>query len=151
MMSLFASLELLPIAMKIEMGDLIVRVLPQLRREHGRLPLVWALGRLGQRVPVYGPLNTVVPRENASAWLKTLLVDSGGDGAERLAVMQMARRTDDRYRDVDPALRGQTANWLERHRGSHHLLQLVQEGGRLDAEEQRQVFGESLPKGLRIA
>ena len=24
-------------------------------------PMIWALGRIGERVPVYGPLNTIVP------------------------------------------------------------------------------------------
>ncbi|MGE3779336.1 MAG: hypothetical protein AB7F89_19265, partial [Pirellulaceae bacterium] len=67
------------------------------------------------------------------------------------AVMQLARRTDDRYRDLSLAVRDRAAAWLERHAAPPHLVHLVREGGRLDAEEQVQIYGESLPKGLRIA
>jgi hypothetical protein len=148
---LFASLELLPIAMKIEMGEIISDLLRRRRAEPARHALVWALGRLGQRVPVYGPLNTIVPIEHASEWLKSLLEESRPEGIDRLAVMQIARRTNDRYRDLDVTLRDRAADWLERHKASRHLIQLVRDGGMLDAEEQRQVFGEALPKGLRIA
>ncbi|MGE0756901.1 MAG: Hsp70 family protein [Pirellulaceae bacterium] len=151
MLSLFASLELLPIAMKIEVGDLIADWLRKTRGGSPRNPLVWALGRLGQRVPVYGPLNTIVPADAMQPWLVSLLDHGSGEGIERLAVMQLARRTDDRYRDLSLAVRDRAAAWLERHAAPPHLVHLVREGGRLDAEEQVQIYGESLPKGLRIA
>lgn len=32
-----------------------------------------------------------------------------------------------------------------------HFVELVQDGGSLDSDEQGLVFGESLPKGLRIS
>jgi len=66
-------------------------------------------------------------------------------------VMQLARRTDDRYRDVDDVLRDRVLDWLEDHSASEHYRQLVRDGGRLDDEEQGRVFGESLPQGLRLA
>ena len=46
---------------KVELGNMIVDLLPKRKFEKVRSPMVWALGRIGQRVPLYGPLNTVVP------------------------------------------------------------------------------------------
>jgi hypothetical protein len=113
--------------------------------------MIWALGRLGQRVPVYGPLNTVVPSDSAERWLVELLSYATGDPATgSLAVMQIARRTDDRYRDIADKCRRRVVAWFEDEQAPPHLTQLVRDGGQLDMEEQRQVFGESLPKGLRL-
>ena len=39
--------------------------------------------------------------------------------------------------------------WLENQQVPHYVT-LVRDGGLLDAEEQGLVFGEALPKGLRI-
>lgn len=149
MWTLLASLELLAISTKLEFGELIAGLLAKGRGEVHAPSLIWALGRLGQRVPVYGPLNTVVPTENAAQWLQVLL-GQPSSGVTALAIMQLTRRTDDRYRDVDETVRESAINWLVAASASQHLIKLVREGGGLDLEEQGQVVGESLPKGLRI-
>ena len=64
--------------------------------------------------------------------------------------MQLARRTEDRYRDIPEKLRCKVLEWLAAQGAPPHFAQLVREGGTLDTEEQGMVFGESLPKGLRI-
>ena len=46
--------------------------------------------------------------------------------------------------------RGRVVGWLERNESAEHLIRLVREGGRLEAEERSAAFGESLPKGLRL-
>ena len=105
---------------------------------------------LGARTPLSGPLNTVVPAEAAGQWLKRLMDSFGGDPAGALAVMQIARKTDDRYRDLSPKQRDAAAAYLTRENAPGHFLTLVQSGGSLDREEQGLIFGESLPKGLRL-
>jgi len=148
---LLGSLELLDISRKIELGDMAVALLPKRKLENLRGPMLWTLGRLGQRVPVYGPLNTVVPSETAERWLDALLAHAGRDAAAgALAVMQLARRTDDRYRDLADSARQRAARWLSDQEASANLIELVRHGGQLGMDEQRQVFGESLPKGLRL-
>lgn len=144
------SLELLTSSSKIELGTMLLNLLPKRKVETTRPGIFWALGRLGARQPVYGPLNTVVPAETAVVWLKRLIDFDSGDPMALLAVMQTARRTGDRYRDVPDKLRTHVLDWLARHDASAHFIQLVKEVGQLDAEEQGLVFGESLPKGLRI-
>lgn len=148
---LLGSLELLDVARKIELGDMLIALLPKRKLENVQSPMIWALGRLGQRVPVYGPLNTVTPRETVEHWLKTLWQHAPRDPAtSALAVMQMARHTDDRYRDVSEKCQREAVTWLRDLEAPVHLVELVRSGGQLDIDEQRQVFGESLPKGLRL-
>ncbi len=147
---LLGSLELLSVPLKSQLGDLLADLLPKRRLASVREPIVWALGRLGQRVPVYGPLNTVVPSQRASKWLEAILGQRQAESIDHLAAMQLARRTDDRYRDLPEKLRQRTADWLGDHDAPAHLANLVRDGGQLDQEEQGRVFGETLPKGLRI-
>jgi hypothetical protein len=151
MWRLLGSLELLPVNVKVQLGDVLVELLPKKKIEPVRGALVWALGRLGQRVPVYGPLNTIVAADVAERWLRGLLALDRTEAFDKLAVMQLARGTDDRRRDVSQRLREELVAWLSEHEAPVHYLELVRVGGQLDAEEQGQVFGESLPKGLRIA
>ncbi|MFZ5830165.1 MAG: molecular chaperone DnaK, partial [Planctomycetota bacterium] len=148
---LLGSLELLPVERKIELGDMLLDMLPKRRMEPVRPAMTWAIGRLGARVPLYGPLNSVVPVEAADRWLMRLLDTASGDGAAYLALMQIARRTDDRYRDISQRRRENVLAWLSRESAPGHYATLVERGGSLDTEEQGLVFGESLPKGLRIA
>ncbi len=65
--------------------------------------------------------------------------------------MQLARRTDDRYRNLPEKLRCEAADWLAQGDAPRHFVELVRDGGTLDSDEQGLVFGESLPKGLRMA
>ena len=147
---LLGSLELLSVPAKIELGDIIVELLPKRKLERVRDAMAWALGRVGQRVPVYGPLNTVVPLDKAAEWLQVLMSQDSGRTTDLLAAMQLARRTADRHRDLAESLRQEAASWIGKHGGRDHLVKLAVDGGSLDHEEQSHIFGESLPRGLRI-
>jgi hypothetical protein len=132
------------------LGKLIVDLLPRRKWEAVRPALAWSLGRIGARAPLYGPLNTVVPPQTVLPWLEALMKSPDPNPITALAVMQIARRTDDRYRDLPEARRAASAEWLETHGASKHLVELTRAGGALDIEEQTRIFGESLPKGLRL-
>ena len=147
---LLGSLELLPVSLKIELGEILLDLLPKRKMEAVRPAIVWAVGRLGARTPLNGPLNTVVPAETAGHWLKQLIDAFGGDPVGSLAVMQIARKTDDRYRDLSQKQRDAAAAYLLKENAPSHFMTLVQSGGSLDREEQGLVFGEALPKGLRL-
>ena len=147
---LLGALELLPLATKQEIGQMILDLLPKKKIQPIRVALVWALGRIGSRVPMYGPLNAVVPPDVAANWLNKLMDQSTGDPTECLAVMQLARRTDDRYRDLPETARKKAARWLESNEARGHFIALVLDGGSLDTEEAGLVFGEALPQGLRL-
>jgi hypothetical protein len=148
---LLGSLELLDVARKIELGNLLVALCAKRKLEKVWSAMLWALGRLGQRVPVYGPINTVVPAELAERWITGVLAHPTPDSAAAaLALMQLARRTEDRYRDVSDGARRKVLAYLTDAAAPAHLSGLVRSGGQLELEEQRQIFGESLPKGLRL-
>jgi len=147
---LLGSLELLGVAAKIELGQILLELLPKRKLEPVRPAIAWAVGRIGARVPVYGPLNTVVPVEVVCDWLARLMQLGADEPMTRLAAMQMARRTHDRYRELPEKLRGKVLDWLRLHEAPAHFIELVRDGGQLDSEEQGLVFGEALPKGLRM-
>ena len=146
---LLGSLELIDVATKVQMGKMVCDLLPKRKYEKVRNPMIWALGRIGQRQPLYGPLNQVVPTADAQEWLDFLMRMDAHESSH-LAIMQLARRTDDRYRDLDDLERTRVAEWMTEHDASSNLIELVRRGGDLGEAERDKVFGEALPKGLRI-
>lgn len=144
---LLGSLELLSATVKEELGEALLRRIA----ERGADVQAWALGRLGSRTPFYGGLNHVVSGELAARWALALITGSGPKKAELFfAVTQLARLTGDRYRDIPAAAREQIVSWMITARAPHHDVELVEIGGALDAAERDSVFGEALPKGLRL-
>lgn len=148
---MLGSLERLDLATRKELGQIIVDLAGRPVCEPIVPALVWALGRIGARIPVYGPLNQVLSPDSVSPWIRTLLNTMNfTDSIVQLAVMQLCRRTGDRFRDIDEAFRKQILGELHRCEARPHLIQLIDEGGTLDSEETNQILGESLPSGLRI-
>lgn len=148
---MLGSLELLEQSTRAELGGIIVDLLPRPVAQPILPALIWALGRLGARVPVYGPLNLVLPTLVIRPWILHLLQACDlSDSGVQLALMQLCRRTDDRYRDIDPGLRQQVLTALTGAGARPHLLQLVREGGTLEGDEAGLVFGEALPRGLKL-
>jgi hypothetical protein len=150
MWRLLGSLELLSAAAKTELGGMLLDILPKKKMEPVQSAILWAIGRLGSRTPMYGPLNTIVSADTAARWLTTLMASRSEDSACQLAVMQLARRTDDRYRDLPETLRREATDWLKYSDAPPHFIELVRNGGSLENEEAGLVFGEALPKGLTL-
>jgi hypothetical protein len=148
---MLGSLEQLDQSLRIELGDMIVDLLNRAAFEAVQNALIWTLGRVGGRVPVYGPLNLVVPPSKACEWIDLLLRtgDLNGPGLQ-LTLMQLARKTGDRFRDIDQQTRTRILQRLSTVNISSHYLQLISDGGTLQAEESNLIFGESLPAGLRL-
>jgi hypothetical protein len=147
---LLGSLELLSETQKLELGGLIIAMLNKPKLKNARGAMIWALGRLGQRTPLYGPLNMVVGSGHITEWAIEVMAQPDCSATDHLAIVQMCRLTNDRFRDVEDGLRKRVLSWLTDHDAADHLVGLVREGGAFDAEEQGQIFGESLPQGLRI-
>jgi len=142
--------EWLPASMKESLGMTLLEIAEQPRLEAVRSAALWAIGRLGHRQPVYGPLNTVLEPDIAARWIERLLTMTGSDPLEAFTVMQLARRTGDRYRDIDESLRERVLKWFKSWHAPRHLADLVRDVGTLDTSEQDLIFGEALPRGLRI-
>jgi hypothetical protein len=148
---MLGSLELLKTATKIELGNVLLDIFGRKKMEPLRPAIAWSLGRIGARMPFYGPLNTVVPVETVTGWLSRLTEFRQEEPMLLLAAMQMARRTGDRYRDVPERPRAKLLRWLSTQDAPSHYIELVESGGRLDSEEQGLIFGEALPKGLMVS
>jgi len=149
---LVGSLELVPAMTKSTLALAAAEELQNKRSEAYRDALLWAIGRLASRGPIYGPLNTVVPSDQASRLVRTL-ISSGDDrcnAVRQLAVMQIAQKTDDRYRDLSVDFRQQAAEWLQRVDAPQRLIDTVLQGGGASTEDAAAIFGESLPLGIRL-
>ena len=111
--------------------------------------LFWALGRLGGRELLYGSVDRVIPAGEAAAWIQHLI-----RGAWRnpkpvaAAVVQLARRTGDRTRELPPETLAAVCRWLAAMDASSRQLKMVEEVVDLAPPEQGAVFGEALPVGL---
>ncbi len=147
---LLGALEWLPLGTKAELGTIAIQLLTKPKTSAQRAAILWALARLGARELTYGPLNCVVPPEVAAQWLEPLLGERTAEPMLRLAVMQLARKTEDRYRDIPEKLRKKVLEWLTVTGAPEHYVQLVAEGGKLDREEEETLFGEQLPVGLKL-
>lgn len=148
---LMGSLERLPLATKINLARLGLRQLRQIKHHKTHEAIIWALGRLGSRQPLYGPLNTALPTEEVRNWLPELLArDAEKTSALSLTLVQLARRTGDRFRDLPSDERVKVQRWLLDTGSKPSYLQLLDSGGSLDQEDQNAVFGESLPLGIRL-
>ncbi|MGB9690510.1 MAG: molecular chaperone DnaK, partial [Thermogutta sp.] len=147
---LLGSLELLPLNWKVELGQTILDLLPKRRVQQALPALVWTLARIGARVPVYAPLNSVLPEDVVTMWIERLLRLKLPEEIPPYVFMQLARKTGDRYRDVSNKTRQRVLAWFSQRNAPEHLVRLVAEGGTLEETEQTQIFGEELPRGLRI-
>lgn len=138
-----ASLELLPMHTKIQLGDALVAGVPELP-DTARF---WCLARLGARQLFYGPADQVIPPAVVARWAAALLGEEGA--AEALAAM--ARKTGDPARDLNPVLREQVKRALAERADAPRLLAVVEGEQELDARTLDRLFGEELPPGLRVA
>jgi hypothetical protein len=143
-----ASLERLPVDVKVALGDTLVGRIKG--KKIDRVDL-WCLRRLGARVPFYGPLDRVAPREAVSRWIdKLLCLEYKDPEPVGRVIAHLARRCEDRERDVNEATRAQILEWLAPFPWQDRCRELVQQHTALGESEQQETFGESLPAGLII-
>ena len=145
-----ANMERLDPGHKIKLGE---EILSRLESKKNRQDshYFWALGRIGSRVPLYGPLNAVIAPERAAEWIAALLeMDWPDPEKAAFPVAQLGRRTGDRSRDVPDDLRAQLAAKLRTIPGGERTARLVEEIVALEAREERVALGDSLPAGLRL-
>jgi molecular chaperone DnaK (HSP70) len=144
-----AALEHLEAAEKSVLGNWITERLKHPRTAAG--PWAWALGRLGARAPLYGSGHRTVSPAQAADWLALLLtLDWRSVSGAAFAAAQLARLTGDRTRDLDDALRAQTADALQAAEVPGHWLRLVTEVAALDDAEEARALGDTLPLGLKL-
>ncbi len=152
LLRLVGSLELLPKSEKSQLGRWLLELQKVKKWSFSSAAIFWTLGRLGSRVPTYGPLNTVIDTSEVELWLEQLLARPAIDheSTYQLALLQCARLVNDRYRDIDSDLRKRIIVLFEQTSAPEHYVTLVKCGGQLATEEATQILGESLPLGLTL-
>jgi hypothetical protein len=144
-----ASLELLPVGKKAELGAWGASRLSAPETTGG--PWAWALGRLGARVPVHGAAHRVLSVETAEAWIHHLLaLDPARHDTAAFALALLARRTGDRARDIDESVRARVLAHFAQLRAPASWQQLVAEVVQLSAADEARALGDTLPVGLSL-
>lgn len=145
-----ANFERLPVENKVDLGRLL---LEKIKKGKPKAKELWALSRLGARVPFYGPLDRVVPTKEVSRWIDELLaLETETDETFLQGLIQMARYTGDRERDLAQEVRERISERLIQLPRGGRLMELLNNPGTvLEEREQDWVFGESLPAGLRLS
>ena len=111
--------------------------------------MIWALGRIGSRVPMNGNAQSTVSTNCVADWLHELFKLQLDDvKALPLSVMQMARCTDDRLTDLPQKTRDEAIKYLKEMGGHDPLIELIQQAGKADHDLRNAIFGEQLPLGL---
>ena len=111
-MMALANFERLPVETKVALGRLL---LENIRNVKPKPQELWAISRLGARVPFYGPLDRVIPAKEVADWLESLCSSGLQPSAELgQAIVQLARRTGDRERDLPQQDLERALQWLER-------------------------------------
>ncbi len=143
-----ASFELLDTPHKKLLGQRLIEVLAA---EGPSGPLLWSLARLGARVPAYASANHAVPPALAESWLAFLFkLDWKANPMAVFAAVSLARKTGDRARDIQEALRGKTLDLLKRVGASEHDLDAVRKITDIESADRKLIFGEAPPPALRI-
>ena len=151
---LLGALELLPLDVKEEIGDIIVDVAPKKKMRSARDALVWALGRIGARVMFHAPLDRVVPPSAARRWADWLLgelarQETAPTHTDFFALAQLTRLADDPGFDVDAKTRDRVEAFLAKHDAEESTLAALERHGKLVDDATKAIFGETLPLGLR--
>lgn len=156
LLRLIGSLEWLASEDKSAVGELIIPALGRKKLAPLHSAMLWTLGRLGSRVPVYATLQQVLGANRVQVWLDKLMAMEQtwqNDNLPMLSLcaMQMSRRTEDRYRDVSKGMRDKVAAHLSDLGASQMHVDLILQGGQLDDSNTTSILGDSLPLGFRLS
>ena len=113
-------------------------------------PFVWALGRIGSRIPVYGPLECILPGQWVESWLDHLMKEDFKKHPDAaFASVLLARRTGDAGLDLEEGRVAVLIEKLQRAKCPSAWLDLIRNSGPWSEQDQKRLYGESLPPGLK--
>ncbi len=148
MVRLAGVLERLPVDKKITLCEWMLK---RLQKASEPNQTWWAVGRIASRVPFHGSSHNVIPAETVSNWMKQIMaVDWKKVPQAGFAATLMARVSGDRARDLDEKLRLEIIEKLKLSKAPGSWVEMVEVYKKLDETEEKQVFGEALPPGLKL-
>lgn len=142
-----ASFERLVAETKVQIGR---QLLERFRKKAPMPRELWALSRLGSRTAIYGPLDRLIPADEAADWLQMLLsLDLEQTDHVAHCLVLLAQRTGDRARDISDDLRGRVAQWIAQRADAEQFLELLMNPeSKLHRSEHDWMLGDALPAGL---
>jgi molecular chaperone DnaK (HSP70) len=141
-----AAMERLAVKDKVRLGRLL---LSGLQSGKAKPQQFWAFSRIGARELLYGPADRVIPPAEIRNWIEALIAENGANPAPAgQALLQLARKTGDRARDVDPAGVERIHGWLSSQGFTENQLRVLLEVVPYRKQETSAIFGEDLPSGL---
>ncbi len=148
MVRLAGSLENLPLATKVELGNWLSK---RLQKSSETQTSWWALGRVASRELFHGGAHNVLAPEQIQPWLNVVQQqDWKKNPNAAFAAVMMVRVTNDRSRDVNESVRTKISDQLTLAKSPELWKRLVTEYMELDDKESKRVFGEALPAGLKL-
>ena len=148
MVRLAGVLERLPVEKKITVCEWLLK---RLQKSSEPNQTWWAIGRIASRIPFHGTDHDVIPPEKVTEWLQQMLkVDWKKVPQAGFAATLMSRMSGDRSRDLDQSVRTQIVEKLKLSKAPASWVAMVETYKVLDEMEQKQIFGEALPPGLKL-
>ena len=145
MLRLVGSLERLDPMTKADWGEWL---LAEIEAGRASSTAVWTFARLGARAPFSSTATNVVDSERVELWLERLMALNWSKLENAaFAAAHLARRTDDRLRDVSDECREKVLARLERER-AQDLAPVVRDALPLEALDESKFVGDALPPGL---
>jgi len=135
---------------KIRLGRVL---LAELKPKQSTPQHFWSLSRIGARELLYGPVDRVIPPREIGEWLTSLMDTNWRDSKPVTAAMvQLARKTGDRTRDLDPKTIDRLIRWMSDDSSDKTMLEAniryLQDVIPMSGQEENIIFGESLPTGI---
>ena len=148
MVRLAGVLERLPVDKKITICEWLLK---RLQKSSEPNQTWWAVGRIASRVPFHGSSHNVIPAETAAVWIEQMLkVDWKKVPQAGFAATLIGRMSGDRARDLDETTRLQIIEKLKSSKSPASWVEMVEAYKELDETEEKQIFGEALPPGLKL-
>ena len=145
---LTAVLERLPVQKKVQLGDWLLKRLEKTGESNQTW---WAVGRIGARIPFHSSSHNVVSSESVEMWLLQLLDEDWKKTPQiSFAATLMARMSGDRARDIGDKMRVRVLEKLKLSKAPASWLEMVESVKELSEKEEKQIFGETLPSGLKL-
>ncbi len=141
-----ANMERLLVKDKIKWGRFF---LSQLQPKKSKPQHFWTLSRIGARELLYGPADKVIPSNEISSWIEKILSKKWHDpNLVGNALVQMARKTGDRSRDLDLETINNIVSLMDKNNFPSSKIRTLKEVVPMEKQEESAIFGEDLPSGV---
>jgi len=141
------NMERLSIRDKVEFGR---KLLSDIQPKKVKPQYIWVISRIGARSLLYGPVDRVIPPSEIEKWIQFMMqAEWNNIKPVGSAIVQLARRTGDRSRDIDPKIIDQAIKWMARN-GLNDEISFLETIVAVGEKEKNMIFGEELPSGIII-